>query len=359
MSRTLQFLIFLSIFLSLYGAMHFYVLRRLCTLFSLKKNLYFYLVLFVFTFSYLGAVILERRVANAFSRIVYIAASVIMGVVFILFSLLLVYEIVRLFFKIPQQKAGIAILCIGGILALYSLINAARVRVKQINIKSKKVSSKIDIVQIADLHFGPIRNRRFLQKVVNKINKLNPDLICITGDLMDGPYHYKMDDFSPLNDFNAPVFFVTGNHERYAGLDNMHRFLKNTPVRILEGETVSFNDIMIIGVGDSDKKEHLEKELSTLDIPSSFSLLLYHRPVPGILKTTQKFGIDLSLCGHVHAGQIFPFELIVAFFYRPTRGLHKYKGSRLYVSPGTGTWGPPMRLGSHSEITLLRVEPEP
>ena len=360
MNRTLQFLIFITIFLTLYGAMNFYVFWRMSALLSLKRNFIFYLVLVACTFSYLIAAILERRFPGLFSRLIYIAAALWMGILFILFSLVIVYEILHLFIKFPPGKAGIVLLCISGILTIYSLINASIVHVKTIRIRSNKIPGAVSFVQISDLHFGPILTSSFLSKIIQKINALNPDAVFITGDLVDGPYHYKEEDFAPLRELRAPVFLVTGNHERYAGLETVIGFLKKTPVQLLQNAVTNVKGVEVIGIDDADKKRQVEEILPTLKRDAAkFSILLYHRPVPGILKTAQKEGIDLVLCGHVHAGQIVPFNFIVSPFYRPVRGFHKYQGSFLNVLMGTGTWGPPMRLGSRSEIAQIIIEKNP
>jgi hypothetical protein len=357
MNRTLQFLVFISIFLTLYGAMNFYVFWRMSALLSLKRNLIFYIAFLGGTFSYLIAAIMESRFPGLFSRLIYIAAALWMGILFILFSLVLVYEILHLFIKFPPVKTGIVLLCISGVLTLYSLINASIVHVKTIRIKSNKVQAALNFVQISDLHFGSIRTSSFLSRIIQKINALNPDAVFITGDLVDGPYHYKEEDFAPLRELNMPVFLVTGNHERYAGLDTVMRFLKKTPVHLLQNAVTNVKGVEIVGIDDADKKRQVEEILPTLKRDAAqFSILLYHRPVPGILKTAQREGIDLVLCGHVHAGQIVPFNFIVSPFYRPVRGFHKYQGSFLNVLMGTGTWGPPMRLGSSSEIARIIIE---
>ena len=353
----MQFIIFLTIFLTLYGAMNYYALRRVTTFFSLERNVLFYLIFFVLTLSYLGATILERYFANTLTRAIYTMAALWMGIVFILFFCLLASEIPLLLIKPSPRKAGTVILIIAGVLSFYSLVNAAIIHVRKVRFSSEKIPRDLKIVHLSDLHFGPIRTRRFLARIVEKTNSLHPDAVFITGDMIDGPYHYREEDFAPLSRFEAPVYFVTGNHERYGGLDRVTQFLEKTPLVMLRNKTAEFEGIEIIGIDDADKKDQVERILPTLKTdPSKFRILLYHRPIPGILKQGHEAGIDLVLSGHVHAGQIFPFNFVVALFYRPVRGFHEYKGARLNVSTGTGTWGPPMRLGSRSEIVLIHIE---
>lgn len=359
MNRTLHFVVFLTIFLSLYGLMHFYVFWRMAAFFSIKKGIIFYTAFFAGTCSYLGASMLEHRFSNLPSRIAYIAASIWMGSLFILFSLFLIHEILHHFLPMTNRTWGRALLAIGALLIIYSLLNASFVRLKTYTIPSAKIKRPVRIVLLSDIHFGPIRKKSFIEGIVEKTNRLNPDVVVIAGDLLDGPYPYKEDDFAPLKKFSAPVYFITGNHERYAGPDKVETFLKPLGFHILRNSSAKLKDMELIGIDDADDKRQVEKILPNMAFDSScFSVLLFHRPTPGLLKTVSQNKIDLLLCGHVHAGQIVPFNLIVGLFFSPERGMHCRNGAYQIVSMGTGTWGPPMRLGTRSEIILVCIEPD-
>ncbi|MHC4721502.1 MAG: metallophosphoesterase, partial [Planctomycetota bacterium] len=199
--------------------------------------------------------------------------------------------------------------------------------------------------------------------------------VVITGDLVDS--HHRLDSaaLARLNDLAAPVFFVLGNHERYAGMANVLALLKGTKVRTLRNESVTLDGLQIIGIDDendvADRLKHIEID------PAKFAVLLYHRPEgleaaskagidlmlsghthrPEGLEAASKAGIDLMLSGHTHNGQIFPFNFYLRQLFPYVKGLYRHENLHLYVSTGTGTWGPRMRLGSKSEIILLKLHP--
>jgi predicted MPP superfamily phosphohydrolase len=153
----------------------------------------------------------------------------------------------------------------------------------------------------------------------------------------------------------AKTFFVTGNHESYLGIDNVEKVLSSTNVDFLEDRMAEYKGLQIIGMnfGESFNGPDLSKVKFDSSKPS---VLLYHSP-SGV-EESSKAGISLQLSGHTHAGQIDPFNLILKLFYPAISGLHKFGNMYLYISPGTGTWGPPIRVGSLNEITVLNLIPK-
>jgi hypothetical protein len=276
-----------------------------------------------------------------------------MGIGLLLVSLLAVFEIVNLFIKMSPRICGITILVLAGALTIYSMVNAQLLRTTRIEIDAP-VNAKI--VQLSDIHLGSV-SAAFLSKIVTKTNSLNPDMVVITGDLVDA-YEYISDGLKVLNQIEAPVYFVTGNHERYAGLNKVMGLLKSTKVIPLRNETVFVKGIQLIGIDDGHDGSYVANRLKTIEIDeSAFSILMYHRP-DGLQSAADK-GIDLVLSGHTHKGQIFPFNFVVRIFYKNLYGLFKNENTSMYVSCGTGTWGPRMRLGSKSEIVVIHLaQPE-
>ena len=206
------------------------------------------------------------------------------------------------------------------------------------------------LVQISDVHVGS-RSATFLKKIVDTINAQHPDIVLITGDFLDsgrvGP-----NDIAALKDLQAPVYLSIGNHERYAGLDRAVPLLEGAGVIVLRNRSVSLDGLQLIGIDDAEDKDQVRRELANIELePACFKVLLYHRPLGWDAAVDS--GIDLMLCGHTHNGQIFPFNWLVRQQFRIIRGLHSRGNCRLYVSPGTGTWGPAMRLGSRNEITCI------
>ena len=278
-----------------------------------------------------------------------------MGVGFIFFSLCAIYEIVRVFFHVNDHKAAIWIVALGSIISVFAFVMAQKLAHKHVEIKSPKLGKNYRIVQISDVHIGS-RRANFLRQIVSRINTLNPDYVLITGDLVDTSKvgHHEL---SALRDIVATAYFIIGNHERYAGLHYVLPMLEELGLSILRNDSVITEDIQFIGIDDAEDPEHVAKTLPSIEMHhSKFKILLYHRPLGWSSASNQ--GIELMLSGHTHNGQIFPFNWLVKQQFKLIKGMHRDGNSHLYVSPGTGTWGPVMRLGSRNEITCIDLVAE-
>jgi predicted MPP superfamily phosphohydrolase len=216
------------------------------------------------------------------------------------------------------------------------------------------------IVQISDVHIGPILDRRFCEHLVERIHSLDPDLVAITGDLVDGDARLLAGEVAPLARLRARhgVYFVTGNHDHYSGARAWCSALEGLGIRVLrnEREEIRVGDAVFDLVGVDDHRggvfgreggEDLDRALAGRD-PERPAVLLAHDP--STFKRASSLGIDLQLSGHTHGGQIWPFAWLVRLAIPFVAGLYRRAGAILYVSRGTGFWGPPMRLGSPAEI---------
>jgi predicted MPP superfamily phosphohydrolase len=220
------------------------------------------------------------------------------------------------------------------------------------------------LVQLTDIHVGPTIGRAFIETIVAHTNALNPDLIAITGDLVDGTVEELRDSVAPLAQLRARhgVYFVTGNHEYFAGAAPWIGELTRLGIRCLRNERVTIGDgdagFDLAGADDRSGArsrepghgEDLEKALAGLD-PEREVVLLAHQPKS--VFAAARFGIGLQISGHTHGGQIWPFSYLVRLQQPFIAGLHRHEGAQVYVSRGTGYWGPPMRLGAPAEITQL------
>ncbi|MGV8141481.1 MAG: metallophosphoesterase [Candidatus Woesearchaeota archaeon] len=310
------------------------------------------------TLSYVIAASLESYSDNAFFRAVYTGASLWMGMLFMSFCILLIYLLIELFTPITNWITGAIILGLVLLLTVYGMINAFDIYPRTIEVYNDK-GVDMKVVQISDLHLGPINGERYLKRVVREINKLHPDVVLITGDLLDGKYHYADSIFKPLNDINATVYVVTGNHDIYAGLDRFERFLNTTKAEWISDEVVRYKDVHIVGLDDSPNKHHVGTMLRKINeetpLNTRFTLLMNHRPIGW--KNASKY-VDLMISGHVHAGQIWPFSYLSWLENRVIQGIYTMPGDThfmLYVTSGTGTWGPPIRIGSRTEIVLYNI----
>lgn len=285
------------------------------------------------------------------------AADFFLGMSPVLFSLVLLIELANLIADFsPQSLYTLALgtLVITLAAGLWGLSVAWKPDLVTVRLVSDKLGKPVRFVQISDVHIGS-RTIRFLEKTMQRIEALQPDFLCITGDFIDQP-GITEDKLKSLKLFTGPIYYCIGNHERYEDLDQIVSRLESLGVEVLRNRSVTANGFQFIGIDDHDDPEQVAKVLPTIEVlKNAFSILLYHRP-EGI-EAAQAQGIDLKLSGHTHNGQIVPFNKAVSTRFKFTKGLYPFKGSYLYVNEGTGTWGPTLRLGTRSEITVFELAP--
>lgn len=346
---------FVAVVLLMHIPFFVYPILRLCD--WLQFSLWLTLVIF---FPLAGSQIVSRvylrHNRSTWARWLRLAADFWMGVTPILLLTLLIFEPIVFAGLVPAESAaliivGVSLLC--GIIGLLAAINPV---VKKVMFASPRLRNEVRFVQISDVHVGS-RSKAFLEGVVGKIIQLEPDFVCITGDFIDAGGVLES-DIGSLNLIEAPVFFCTGNHEKYEDLDEIVKLLTSLGVTVLRNETGRFReDVQVIGIDDMEDALQVKNQLRHIDVDeSAFTLLLYHRP-RGLVDAA-KAGVDLMLCGHTHNGQIVPFNLLVNRVFDMAKGMYEHGDTRLYVSQGTGTWGPVMRLGTQGEITLFEISPE-
>lgn len=208
------------------------------------------------------------------------------------------------------------------------------------------------LAQISDLHIGS-RQPGLLRRTVTRTNCIEPDAVLITGDLIDWR-GITAQELAPLADLSAPVYFCIGNHERYVDLEEICARLATHGVTVLRNAATDVAPLQIIGIDDAEARDKVARELTGLTpLPERLRVLLYHRPDGA--EAAAKWGAHLMLTGHTHRGQIVPFNWLVARVFPRLYRDYRVGDMLLYVSPGTGTWGPVMRLGSKCEITLIRL----
>jgi predicted MPP superfamily phosphohydrolase len=328
-------------------------------MFNIHRDIWFWCFFVISSLSFILGLFLEFTVNNQLTRIFFIISAVWFGALFIIIFMLIPYDILRHLIKIEPYDAGRVIVVLITILTTYGVVNAYFIRIRKVTINAKGHGKpNLNIVHLSDLHIGSVRGERYLRKTVEKTNALNPDLVFITGDLADGPYDYTAQTFAALNDIKAPAFFVTGNHEYYAGLDEVLELYGKTKLKVLRNEAVNVGNVQIVGIDDGVGKKNIGLILRSMKLdPKKYTILLHHRPIA--IKDANKNGVDLMLAGHTHGGQFFPFIMFARLIWRRAKGLYKYRSTHLFTSAGVGTWGPPLRLGTNCEIVLIKlVEPK-
>jgi uncharacterized protein len=339
-------MLFVLVVFGVYLAMNWYVLARLCHLFAIRKTVRFYLALIPLALSFIVALALESRFGTQVTGGLFTVAMLWLGMCGQLLWILLAQQVLALAIPLPRRVWAIGACGLACGLALYAVVNARTVTVRHEQIPHLPLK----IAHLSDIHIGSIGPSR-LADIIARTNDLTPDIILITGDLFDNANPTTRASAALLTRFAAPVLFTSGNHETYTGYDNVRQMLAATQIRWLRNEAVEVNGVRIIGVENSYDTELLQSVLSrTLPSPA-YTILMNHQPTGFAIAAAR--GIGLTLSGHVHNGQIWPFNFIVGLFYPYLKGLHANGGALLNVSTGTGIWGPPMRLGSHSEIVLL------
>jgi len=322
----------------------------------------------VLSVSFVAATLLAFRYSNFLVRFFYRIAGVWLGVLnfFLLAACLCwtVYLASRLF-GLPFGRPAIAGTTFGlAILtSIYGIINARWLRVKRIKVKLPNVPQSWCgrlAALVTDVHLGHVNGHGFMRRIVAMLGRLRPDVVFITGDLYDGTKANTDALAAPWKELSPPfgMYFVTGNHEEFSDPTKYLDAVKNAGIRVLNNEKATVDELQIVGVHYADLvgsgRLHSILEHAELD-GSRASILLAHAPHG--LEIAEKEGVSLQLSGHTHGGQIFPFTWFsTRVFGEYVYGLKRFGELMVYTSSGAGTWGPPMRVGTRPEITLIQFE---
>jgi predicted MPP superfamily phosphohydrolase len=373
--------LFLLTFFILYGSMHLYAFlkAKAAFAFGIHTGIYVALVMIIMVFAPVIVRLSERAGFEFFARLMSYIGYTWMGIMFLFVSASLVIDMCRflvyvssllvrkdfIFFMPSARFSFFVPLFFSVLIAIYGYFEAKDVRTEKIIITTTKIPEEIGrlrIVQISDVHLGLIVREDRLRRILSEVKKADPDILVSTGDLVDGQIDNLLRLAEILKEVNPRFgkFAITGNHEFYAGLDQVLNFTEKAGFTILRGERLTVAGMInIAGVDDPQGKAYgifrdvPENELLSGLPAEKFTLLLKHRP----LVDKSALGLfDLQLSGHVHKGQIFPFSLITGLYYPIQAGFAVLSnGSRLYVSRGSGTWGPPIRFLSPPEVTIIEL----
>ncbi len=388
-SRPLSFVIFFAVALAILGGMHGYIWMRLVRDTGLAEPWRR-----LATWAIVAAALLvpagmigARLAREHLSRVLPMAAFVWLGLAFLLFSVLLAIDAARLAVAAaaqvadwlrrapdapadPARREFVARAVAGGALLAAGAAGAASLRsatgpaeIEEVPVRLARLPralSGFTIAQISDLHVGPTIREREVRRVVEQVNALKPDLVAITGDLMDGSVRELGPIVAELRRLQARhgTVFVTGNHEYYSGVGEWIPFLAGLGITPLRNRRLAVGDAApggatfdVAGVDDWSAAMDLPAALAGRDAGRGLVLLAHQ---PREVEEAMAAGVELQLSGHTHGGQIFPFNLAVRAAFPYVKGLYQGIGpegaGQLYVSRGTGYWGPPMRLGAPPEI---------
>ena len=247
---------------------------------------------------------------------------------------------------------------------IYGLINASRLRVTRVTVKLPHLPPAWrgrTAVLVTDLHLGNVRGEHFLRRVVARIEKLQPQAVFISGDMFDGTRADFPRLVAPWKQLSVPagIYFVSGNHEEFGERTPFLEAVRQTGVRVLDNEMVTVDGLQIAGVHDGETHDPQVYRTLLRDMKLDgrrASILLAHQPAG--LPVATAAGISLQLSGHTHGGQTWPWSWLAERVHgRFTYGLNRHETMQVLTSSGAGTWGPPLRVGTKSEIMLIRFEP--
>lgn len=371
----MHYLIFGLIFLLVFGLMNLYsykrFIKKLFLLNPYKRLLSFLLaLLFAFQVSYLFSFRLDFLPQS----VLYLL-SISIGLGFMLFCTALVYDafvLLRHSKKPANMQRRKAIKIIFDIASLVFLLGylfggiaggLRPPRLKRVKIRLKNLQENLRIIQLSDVHIGNATGKDFVEGIVRRINALNPDMVVITGDLIDNTPDKIYSDARGLQNLRSKygTYFCFGNHEYFHNASAIGKMLENLGIKVLEDESVKVAGLNLVGLRDlvakrfGYKYEPL-KAFKNID-PSLPTIVLSHQPKQ--IKEFEQFAPELVLSGHTHGGQIFPFGLLVKLDQPYLSGLHQHnEKTQIYVSNGTGFWGPPIRFLAPSEITVIELSKE-
>lgn len=392
-------LVFLLIVIVILGGGYAYIGWRLIASSNLPGpwNLIFWIVLIIlFVIPPIAFFLQINRVENTFTDFLAWASYLSMGFVSMVFTLLVFRDIILMtstgiqklllvakeFFQSTSlvalnadpgrrefllQASNVAVIAGGGILTGYGLYEARRKpAVIEVSVPVRNLPAEFEgfrILQVTDIHAGLTVKRPFVEMVAEQMEGINADLIAMTGDLVDGSVRHLREHVEPFRHLSAPEgqFFITGNHEYYSGVDpwieevdrlgftvllNEHRVIRRGNVSLLLSGVTDY------GAGDFDRLRPSDPAASVEGAPATdVRILLAHQPRS--IFAAQPFKFDLQISGHTHGGQFFPWNFLAAVGQPYISGLHKHGDTWIYVSKGTGYWGPPIRLAARSELTVL------
>ena len=367
--KQLALLIMVLVFFGILIGANIYLAKRFAFFFSFEKAYLFYFLFPFISIFMIGAAMGATNSISTVGHIIFISGTIMMGFVLYLLISTIAVDLLSFVLKTKPLYYGMMAILMATLISLYGAWNAAIVKTTEVDISIAGLKKNVSAAHLTDTHLGHYRGGDNLQKIVEMINRQNVDLVFFTGDLLDGRIQLKEEAMNPLKNLDAPIYFVEGNHDEYTGVNAIKKYLRHIGVNVLENEVTEWEEIQIIGltfmVADSNGISphakpggpNVKAVLEQLKIDKNRPAILLHHGPNGV-KYANEAGVDLYLAGHTHAGQLWPATYVAKAIFEYNRGLHNYNGTQVYVSQGTGTFGPPMRVGTNSELTFLNLKPE-
>ena len=371
----MNYLLFVSVFLAVMALINFYVYRRFLR--KLDGGLRRFALAIPILLMLGEVVYILDAISNLVAGLplVYLMASASVGISFMLFVVATVYDLtvtaaarvpfdqsrrrtIKIIFDVTMLVAAISYVLRG----LSQGLKAPALNTIAVNIPDFP-RPEYRIVQLTDIHVGRIIRRDFIQHLVDRTNALQPDMVVITGDLIDLPVADILDDLQPLRELQSPAYFILGNHEYFHGAQAALREVAKLGIRPLTNESLQIetgdSGFQLVGVNDligermGELPPDFEAAFRGVD-PARPTIVLAHQPKS--IERVADYRCDLMISGHTHGGQIFPFGFLVMIDQPYLAGLHRHReDQQIFVSRGTGFWGPPLRVLAPSEISQIVI----
>jgi len=376
-------IIFLVVSLLLYGFLNGYIIKRGLQAFSSRSvgRLLFVAVFSFLILSFPLSRIINGQFSHRLSQILAVPGIYYLAFMFYLFLLIFLKDLIRwscLLFQQPVKTSSwlsvsntasfTVILSVSLIIIFSGHLNAIHPVVKTLHLQVDKTADSrtgLRAVMLSDIHLGMYNRSNRLEALVRKINELNPEIVFFAGDIVDEAIGAEEEEkmVRLMKDIRAPLglFACPGNHEYYGGLEKNISYLERAGVQELLDKALKIDgSFYVIGRKDraalrfGDRRASLPAIMAADQVEPSLPLIvLDHQPIE--LEEAEQAGLDLLLCGHTHAGQLFPLNIINKLIYEKNWGYLKKGQTHIYVTSGAGTWGPAVRTGSRSEIVLLEL----
>jgi predicted MPP superfamily phosphohydrolase len=363
-------IIFLLIVLSLTSSAIFYLSRRFALFFpAMQMKSWVWIFSAGLIFAFIGSIGFSE-LTNLFVKVWSAAGSILLGAFILLLLSLAISDLLHLALNTSPALRGILTLALTLVVTVYGVWNAYHIRVKEVTIPISGLTEEIRAVHLSDIHLGNARGEKQLEKIVRITKGLNPEIIFHTGDLFDSKTHFNGNDevLDAFKTIAVPHYFVFGNHDEQVGLMQVIRRVHDSGATVLLNKVAHYKELQIVGLNNmaadsetfdihvSSDSATVESVMNSLEIKKEQPMVVLHHRPDGIAYMAAR-GADLLLTGHTHAGQMFPFTLIAKWMFGYNRGLYKDEGMHIFVSQGVGTFFSPIRVGTQSEIILLRLVP--
>ena len=311
--------------------------------------------------SFILSLFLGRNYYNTFSRLYSQLSMVWMGFFGYLFPASVLYVVLRVFTADMSHLLAQTLATIIFFVSAYGLLHAQKLIIKKVNVvlpNMPEVWKGRKAVFVSDIHVGQINGKKYVERVVKQLQNIQPDIIFIGGDLFDGSSLPEvLECITPFADIKPPqgIHFVLGNHEGYGSAEKFIKKIKEVGINVLRDEKVMIDGLQIVGVDyrTTTSRVSFKKVLEAISIDRTMpSILIKHEP--RFVEVSAEAGISLQISGHTHKAQQWPYEYMARLTYgRFAYGLNTLEHTQVYTTSGTGTWGPPLRVLTDSEIVVF------